>query len=97
MSGSVNKVVLLGNLGRDPEVRSTQDGMKIVDLGCGWGSLTLWLCEKVSKKGDVVVDPFLFGEKFSSNYIIELFRFVHSTLMLRLQVFPTVILSVNSS
>ena len=74
-----------------------QDGMKIVDLGCGWGSLTLWLCEKVSKTGDVVVDPFLFGEKFSSNYIIELFRFVHSTLMLRLQVFPTVILSVNSS
>jgi len=23
-----------------------KDGMKIVDLGCGWGSLTLWLCEK---------------------------------------------------
>ena len=22
------------------------DGMNIVDLGCGWGSLTLWLCEK---------------------------------------------------
>ena len=32
MSGSVNKVILLGNLGRDPEVRSTQDGMKIVNL-----------------------------------------------------------------
>ena len=32
MSGSVNKVTLLGNLGRDPEVRSTQDGMKIVNL-----------------------------------------------------------------
>lgn len=25
------------------------DGMKIVDLGCGWGSLTLWLCEKYPK------------------------------------------------
>ena len=23
-----------------------QDGMKVVDLGCGWGSLTLYLCEK---------------------------------------------------
>ena len=32
MSGSVNKVTLVGNLGRDPEVRSTQDGAKIVNL-----------------------------------------------------------------
>lgn len=32
MAGSVNKVTLVGNLGRDPEVRSTQDGMKIVQL-----------------------------------------------------------------
>ena len=26
MSGSVNKVILLGNLGKDPEVRSTSNG-----------------------------------------------------------------------
>jgi single-strand DNA-binding protein len=32
MAGSVNKVILLGNLGKDPEVRSTQDGRKIVNL-----------------------------------------------------------------
>jgi single-strand DNA-binding protein len=32
MAGSVNKVILVGNLGRDPEVRSTQDGNKIVNL-----------------------------------------------------------------
>ena len=32
MAGSVNKVVLIGNLGRDPEVRSTQSGNKIVNL-----------------------------------------------------------------
>ena len=32
MAGSINKVILIGNLGRDPEVRSTQDGAKIVQL-----------------------------------------------------------------
>lgn len=32
MSGSVNKVILLGNLGRDPEVRYTQSNQKIVHL-----------------------------------------------------------------
>ena len=32
MAGSVNKVILVGNLGRDPEVRNTADGAKIVQL-----------------------------------------------------------------
>ena len=32
MAGSVNKVILLGNLGRDPEVRHTQDGKPVVNL-----------------------------------------------------------------
>lgn len=32
MAGSVNKVILIGNLGRDPEVRHGQDGSKIVSL-----------------------------------------------------------------
>ncbi len=30
MAGSVNKVILIGNLGRDPEIRNAQDGTKIV-------------------------------------------------------------------
>ena len=32
MAGSVNKVILIGNLGRDPEVRFSQDGNKIVNM-----------------------------------------------------------------
>jgi single-strand DNA-binding protein len=32
MAGSVNKVILVGNLGRDPEVRTMQDGNKVVNL-----------------------------------------------------------------
>jgi single-strand DNA-binding protein len=32
MAGSVNKVILVGNLGKDPEVRHTQDGKAIVNL-----------------------------------------------------------------
>jgi len=32
MAGSVNKVILVGNLGRDPEVRFAQNGNKIVNM-----------------------------------------------------------------
>ena len=32
MAGSINKVILIGNLGRDPEVRFSQDGTKIVNF-----------------------------------------------------------------
>lgn len=32
MAGSVNKVILVGNLGRDPEIRSLQDGTRVANL-----------------------------------------------------------------
>src|SRR3954466_2270368 len=32
MAGSVNKVILIGNLGKDPEIRRTQDGRPVVNM-----------------------------------------------------------------
>src|SRR6201995_1959548 len=32
MAGSVNKVILIGNLGADPEIKRTQDGRPIANL-----------------------------------------------------------------
>jgi single-strand DNA-binding protein len=32
MSGSLNKVTLIGNLGKDPEIRSTNDGKEIANF-----------------------------------------------------------------
>jgi single-strand DNA-binding protein len=37
MAGSVNKVILVGNLGQDPEIRATQDGREIATLNIATG------------------------------------------------------------
>ena len=37
MAGSVNKVILIGNLGRDPEVRSFQNGGRVANLTVATG------------------------------------------------------------
>jgi len=37
MAGSVNKVILVGNLGRDPEIRAMQNGNKVANLSIATG------------------------------------------------------------
>ena len=37
MAGSVNKVILVGNLGRDPEVRAMQSGSRVCNLSIATG------------------------------------------------------------
>ena len=37
MAGSINKVILVGNLGADPEVRQTKDGRPIANLSVATG------------------------------------------------------------
>ena len=32
MAGSINKAIIVGNLGKDPEIRATQDGREIASL-----------------------------------------------------------------
>ena len=32
MAGSINKVILIGNVGKDPDIRATQDGREIANL-----------------------------------------------------------------
>ena len=48
MAGSVNKVILLGRLGGDPEVRVSQDGAKIARFSLATGET--WKDKNTSEK-----------------------------------------------
>ena len=54
MSGSVNKVILVGNLGRDPEVRRTGNGVACVVVAWWEGELDR---DKLNKGLNRIVDP----------------------------------------
>lgn len=59
MAGSVNKVILVGNLGREPEVRQTQDGNKIVTFSIAtsesWNNRTTGVREERTEWHRVVI------------------------------------------
>ena len=65
MSKSVNEVILIGNVGNDPEVRSTNSGSRIASIGLattdGWGDnvKTNWHRLKVFGKLVGVVEEFV--------------------------------------
>ena len=44
MSGSVNKVILVGHIGKDPETRFSGEGGKIINFFFKESIITLWLC-----------------------------------------------------
>lgn len=66
MSRSLNKVQLIGNVGNDPEIRTTQGGKRVAnfslatnrrDDGVDWHRISVWgkgadIVEKWVKKGD---------------------------------------------
>lgn len=66
MSASLNKVMLIGNLGRDPEIRTTQDGKEIANLTIATSDS--WKDKKTGERHDktewhrvVVFNPGLVG------------------------------------
>ena len=59
MAGSVNKVILIGNLGRDPDIRTTQDGRKIAE----YSMATFWLVLPTLPM--FVIYPWLFSRGMS--------------------------------
>lgn len=48
MSGSVNKVIIVGNLGADPEVRSMQNGDEVAQLSIATSEL--WKCKQTGER-----------------------------------------------
>ena len=66
MAGSINKVILVGNLGRDPEVRFTQGGAKVANLNIATSET--WKDKETGERRErtewhrvVIFDEFLAG------------------------------------
>ena len=70
MAGSVNKVILVGNLGRDPEIRRTQDGRPIANLSIATSDT--WR-DKAT------------GERFEVSAVVGRFEQVHELSLDRLR------------
>ena len=54
MAGSINKVILLGRLGADPEIRVSQDGKKLLDfrlLQVKLGKIKIQMKKKIEPNG----------------------------------------------
>ena len=51
MAGSLNKVSLIGNLGKDPEIRSTSDGEEIASFSIATTEALVGIVKNYIKKG----------------------------------------------
>jgi single-strand DNA-binding protein len=50
MAGSLNKVMLIGNVGKDPEIRTSQDGTKLATLT--WATSETWRDKQSGERKD---------------------------------------------
>ena len=69
MAGSVNKVILLGNLGGDPDIRTMQNGKKV----CSFSMATSdsWKDKETGEKKEKTISIDFQRRKFSTNSIFD--------------------------
>ena len=64
MAGPVNKAILIGNLGRDPEIRRTQDGRPIANLRIATSDT--WRDKATGERRSCSAKSSLYGVNFMS-------------------------------